>query len=157
MLRPRQNDCHFAGDIFKFMFLYENCILNEIPLLRKDKKPSSDTKKWSHLLTHICSNRPPWFKPISEQTYIFVKLKASICTFLWPNYYKQIALIYIYLAQDGTGITRDFKWISLSGTICMTFKETSLKILILLVVNPNCLGANCLGATALSLNQQWQN
>ena len=23
-LRQRQNGCHFAGDIFKFMFLYEN-------------------------------------------------------------------------------------------------------------------------------------
>ena len=26
-LKPRQNGCHFAGDIFKFIFLHENCFI----------------------------------------------------------------------------------------------------------------------------------
>ena len=85
-LRPRQNGRHFAGDIFKRIFLSENCrILIKISLKfvphglinnssalvqimarhRLGDKPLAGDKPLSEpmmvsLLTHICVTRPQW-------------------------------------------------------------------------------------------------
>ena len=79
-LRPRQNGRHFADDIFKRIFLYENIwipikislkfvprgSINNIPALvqimawrRPGDKPLSKPMMGS-LLTHICVTRPQW-------------------------------------------------------------------------------------------------
>ena len=79
-LRPRQNGRHFADDIFKCIFLYENAQIslkislkfvpkvriNNIPALvqimawrRPGDTPLSEPMLVS-LLTHICFTRPQW-------------------------------------------------------------------------------------------------
>ena len=81
-LRPRQNGCHFADDIFKCIFLNENVRIsikislkfvpkdpiNNIPALvqimtwrRPGDKPLSEPTMAS-LLTHICVSQPQWVK-----------------------------------------------------------------------------------------------
>ena len=81
-LRPRQNGCHFADDIFKCILLTENvwipikislkfvpkCPINNIPALvwimawrRPGNKPLSEPMMVS-LTTHICVTRPQWVK-----------------------------------------------------------------------------------------------
>ena len=81
-LRPRQDDRHFADDIFKNVFLNENVLIwlqislkfvpkvriNNIPELvqvmawrRSGDKPLSEPMMVS-LLTHICVTRPQWVK-----------------------------------------------------------------------------------------------
>ena len=81
-LRPRQNGCHFAGDIFKCIFLNENAWIslkislkfvpkvriNNIPAMvqimawrRSGDKPLFEPMMVS-LLTHICVTRPQWVK-----------------------------------------------------------------------------------------------
>ena len=79
-LRPRQNECHFTDDIFKYIFLNENawilmkillkfvprCPINNIPASvqimvwgRTCDKPLSEPLVII-LLTHICVTRPQW-------------------------------------------------------------------------------------------------
>ena len=79
-LRPRQDGCHFPGDIFKCIFLNENLWIsikislkfvlkgpiNNIPALvqimawrRQGDKPLSEPMMVS-LPTHICVTRPQW-------------------------------------------------------------------------------------------------
>ena len=79
-LRPRQNECHFADDIFKCIFLNKNCSIpiknslkfvpkgpiNYIPALvqimawrRPGDRPLSEAMMVS-LPTHICVTRPRW-------------------------------------------------------------------------------------------------
>ena len=79
-LRPRQHGRHFADDIFKCIFMYENIWIpikislkfvpngpiNNIPALvqimawrRSGDKPLSEPMIVS-LLTHICVTRPQW-------------------------------------------------------------------------------------------------
>ena len=79
-LRPRQNGCHFADDIFKCIFLNENvlipikislkfvpkCSIKNIPSLvqimawrRPGDKPLSEPMMVSSL-THIWVTRPQW-------------------------------------------------------------------------------------------------
>ena len=81
-LRQRKIGCHFADDIFKYIFLNEivwipikislksvpECPINNIPALvqimawrRPGDKPSSGPIMVS-LLTHICVTRPQWVK-----------------------------------------------------------------------------------------------
>ena len=81
-MRPRQDGCHFADDIFKRIFLNENVWIpikislkfvpkspiNNIPALvhimawrRLGDKPLYETMLVS-LLTHICVTRPQWVK-----------------------------------------------------------------------------------------------
>ena len=83
-LRPGQNGCHFADDIFKFLFLNENVWIpirislkfvfkgriKNIPELvqimawhRPGDKPLSEPMMVS-LPTHICVTRPQWVKCI---------------------------------------------------------------------------------------------
>ena len=85
-MRPRQNRRHFAGDIFKCIFLNENerislrispkfvpyVRINNIPSLiqimawrRPGDKPLSEPMMVS-LLTHICVTRPQWVKCITQ-------------------------------------------------------------------------------------------
>ena len=84
MLRPRQNGCHFADDMFKLISLNENIWIwikislkfvprvpiDNIPALvqmmawrRPGDKPLSEPMMVS-LLTHICVARPQWAKLI---------------------------------------------------------------------------------------------
>ena len=88
-LRPRQNGCHFADDIFKCIFLNENVrisikislnfvpkgSINNIPSLvqimawgRPGDKPLSEPMMVS-LLTHICVNRPQWVKARKQRMW----------------------------------------------------------------------------------------
>ena len=81
-LRPRQDGCHFADNIFKCIFLNENVWIpmkismkfvpkgpiNNIPTLvqimawrRPGDKPLSEPMMIS-LTTHICITRPQWVK-----------------------------------------------------------------------------------------------
>ena len=81
-LRPRQNGCHFADDVFKRIFLNENAWIslkislkfvpkvptNNIPALikimawrRPGDKPLSEPMM-VNLLMHICGTRPQWVK-----------------------------------------------------------------------------------------------
>ena len=86
-LRPRQNERHFADDIFKCIFLNENVWIpikismkfvpkgpiNNIPALvqimawgRPGDKPLSELMM-VNLTTHICVTRPQWVKlPITH-------------------------------------------------------------------------------------------
>ena len=87
-LRPRQNGCHFAGDICKCIFLNENVWIpikispkfvpkgpiNNIPTLvqimawrRPGDKPLSEPMMVS-LLRHICVTRPQWVKELGILT-----------------------------------------------------------------------------------------
>ena len=90
-LRPRQNEQHFADDIFKRILFNENLWIsiklslkfvpkgpiNNIPALvqimawrRPGDKPLSEPMMVS-LLTHICVTRPQWVKaPTPEETII---------------------------------------------------------------------------------------
>ena len=81
-LRPRQNERHFAYDIFKCIFLNENVwisikislkfvpkgLINNVPALvqimawrRPGDKPLSEAMM-VNLPTHICDSRPQWVK-----------------------------------------------------------------------------------------------
>ena len=60
-LRPRQNGCHFADDIFKIIFFNENCctliswiLVSNGPV---NKKPLSE-QWWQCLLMNTCVTRP---------------------------------------------------------------------------------------------------
>ena len=85
-LRPRQNGCHFADDIFHCIFSNENVLIlinislkfvpkgqiNNIPSLvqimawrRPGDKPLSEPMMVS-LLTHVCVTRPQWVKSSEE-------------------------------------------------------------------------------------------
>ena len=79
-LRPRQNGCHFADNIFKCIFLNENIrisikislkfvpkgSINNIPALfqiiaRRDRSTSHYLNQWWTILTtHICVTQPQW-------------------------------------------------------------------------------------------------
>ena len=84
-LRPRQNERHFADDMFKCIFLNENAWIpmeislkfvpkgpiNKIPALfqimawrRPGDKPLSETMLVS-LLAHKCVTRPQWVKHVT--------------------------------------------------------------------------------------------
>ena len=90
-LRPRQNGCLFADEIFKCIFFNENVWIsitislkfvpkvriNNIPALvqimawrRLGDKPLSETMMVT-LLMHICVTRPQWVKLWDEITYPF--------------------------------------------------------------------------------------
>ena len=81
-MRPRQNGCHFADNIFKYIFLNKNVLIpieislkfvpqgpiNNIPSLvqimawhRPGDKPLSEPMMVS-LLTDVCVSRPQWVK-----------------------------------------------------------------------------------------------
>ena len=90
-LGPRQHRRRFADDIFKCIFVNENCcILNKIPLkfVRKgpiDKNPALvQIMAWHRLgdkplsepmvlslLTHICVTRPQWVNCARAMAFIF--------------------------------------------------------------------------------------
>ena len=99
-LRPRQNGCHFADDIFKCIFLNENVWIpikislkfvpkgpiNNIPALvqimawrRSGDKPLSELMM-SSLPTHICVTRPQWVKDkkVSWPSYLSFNMGIPI-------------------------------------------------------------------------------
>ena len=97
-LRPRQNGCHFAENIFKYIFLNDNAWIsikislkfvpkgpiNNIPAFvqimawcRPGDKPLSEPMM-IRLLTHICVTRPQWVK--SWFTHILWKIWISFGT-----------------------------------------------------------------------------
>ena len=108
-LRPRQNEQHFADDIFKRIFFNENFWIlikislkfvpkgpiNNIPAFvqimawrRSGDKPLSE-RMMANLPTHICVTRPQWVKPMLtycqldnwEQTWNFCSLWP--CDAIW--------------------------------------------------------------------------
>ena len=111
-LRPRQNGCHFADDIFKCIFLNENIWIlikislkfvhqgqiNNIPSLvqimawrRPGDKPLSEPMMVS-LLTHICVTRPQWvngsktlqdFCPRSRSIHCYLHATHSLFSFVY--------------------------------------------------------------------------
>ena len=94
-LRPRQNGCHFADNIFKCIFLNENVWIpikismkfvpkgpvNNIAALvqimawrRPGDKPLSEPMMVS-LATHICVTRPQWVKSVLTRCQLVLKNK----------------------------------------------------------------------------------
>ena len=73
-LRPRQNGCHFADNIFKCIFLNENVIiLAKISLKFVPKGPINNI----HALVQIMAWRRPGDKPLSDP--MMVRLPMHIC------------------------------------------------------------------------------
>ena len=104
-LRPRQNGCHFADDIFKGIFLSENVWIlinislkfvpkgpiDHIPALvqimawrRPADKPLSEPMVIV-LLTHICVTRPQWVNEHidSESNVLKLIMFASYIIMIW--------------------------------------------------------------------------
>ena len=98
-LRPRQNGCHFADDIFKCIFLNENVWIpvkislkfvpkgpiNNIPALvqimawrRPGDKPLSEPITVVSLPTQICVTRPQWVNHNVWQLLVHVSFTISI-------------------------------------------------------------------------------
>ena len=118
-LRPRQNGCHFADDIFKCIFLNDNIWIqinislkfvpkgpiNNIPALvqimawrRPGDKPLSEPIMVS-LTTHICITRPQWVNHNKIPSYMFIQaipnmLPACIIERLlyWPYVSRQLSI-----------------------------------------------------------------
>ena len=103
-LRPRQNGCLFADDIFKRIFLNENIWIsitislkfvpkgpiNNIPALvqimawrRPGDKPLSEPMLVGSL-THICVTRPQWVKVLC----IHVSLYVCMCIFISGKFWR---------------------------------------------------------------------
>ena len=101
-LRPRQNGCHFADDIFKCIFMSENLWIslknslkfvpkvriNSIPALvqimawrRSGDKPLSEPMVTSSL-THICVSRPQWVNTCGGNSSRDVMVTFSLCCFI---------------------------------------------------------------------------
>ena len=95
-LRPRQNGCHFADDIFKCIFLNENV---SIPIKISMKFVPKGPIKNNPALVQIMAWRRPGDKPLSEP--VMVSLLTHICVTRpqWVNVewynklqYKQFSL-----------------------------------------------------------------
>ena len=105
-LRPRQNGCHFADDIFKYIFLNENAwILLKISLKFVRKVRINNILA----LVQIIAWRRPGNKPLSEP--MMVSLLTYICVTrpLWVKQCNKINLLVIYL-QSNSAYTRFSFW-----------------------------------------------
>ena len=81
-LRPRQNGCHFADDIFKCIFLNENLwILSKISLKFFPKGPINNIPA----LVHIMAWRRPGDKPLSEAMMVNLSMHICISRPQWVN------------------------------------------------------------------------
>ena len=122
-LRPRQNDRHFADDVFKSIFLNENVWImlkislkfvpkgpiNNNPLLvhimawrRPGDKPLSESMM-DGLLTHICVARPQWVNRSSVKTKsCSSRIKSLLITVC-------IILIHGFKIGSNYGITFNFQ------------------------------------------------
>ena len=98
-LRPRQNGCHFADDVFKCIFLNENVWIllkislkfvpkgpiNNIPSLvqivawRQPGNKSLSEPVMVSLLTHICVARPQW---VLISSYVCVWVYVCVWRFM---------------------------------------------------------------------------
>ena len=73
-LRPRQNGCHFADEIFKWIFLNENVWISiNISLKFVPRGPINNIPT----LVQVMVWRPPGDKPLSEP--MLVRLPTHIC------------------------------------------------------------------------------
>ena len=127
-LRPRQNGCHFADDIFKCIFLNKNewislkislkfvpkVPINNIPALvqimawrRPGDKPLSKPMIVS-LLTHICVTRPQWVKIWIYKRHPISCPQSQIAKFMGPTWGPSVS----YRPQMGPMLA---PWILLSG------------------------------------------
>ena len=92
-LRPRQNERHFADDIFKYIFLNENVwipikiSLKFVPKGRINNIPA---------LVQIMAWRRPGDKPLSEP--MMVSLPTQICV-TRPHEGREILLIYVFYTE----------------------------------------------------------
>ena len=78
-LRPRQNGCHFADDIFNRIFVNENVRISiEFSLKFVPKGPINNIPA----LVQIMAWRRPGDKPLSEP--MMVSLPTHICV-TWPQ------------------------------------------------------------------------
>ena len=96
ILRPEQHGCCFADNIFKFIFLYENCwIWFKILLTKHNKwalvqimawhltgdKPLSEPTMFN-LLIHICVTWPQWVKPSPKRWFMNGMFSRNMSTFI---------------------------------------------------------------------------
>ena len=116
-LRPRQNGCHFPGDIFIWIFLNENVWISikislkfvprgpisNIPALvqimawcRPGDKPLSETMMVS-LPTHICVARPQWVKGQWEQKEYDFEWFGAAPNIWWQVIISTVKHHYLYL------------------------------------------------------------
>ena len=87
-LRPRQNVCHFADDLFKCIFLNENVrIAIKISLKFVPKGPINNISA----LLQIMAWRRPGDKPLSEA--MVFRLLTHICI-TWPQWVKRHLITY---------------------------------------------------------------
>ena len=57
-----KNGCHFPYDIFKSIFMNENCcILREISLKFNPQGPINQNKLWTNSRNSLCSNKAIWW------------------------------------------------------------------------------------------------
>ena len=113
-LRPRQNECQFADDIFKCIFLNENVqIPNEISLKLVPKGPTNNIPAlvqimvWHQpgdeplselmmvsLLMHICVTQPEWLKLYVSKQFIRQDNLLSLIQFwhILITFYELICL-----------------------------------------------------------------
>ena len=81
-LRPRWNKCHFADDIFKYIFLNENVLsLIEISLKFIPKGPINNTPA----LVQIMACRRPGDKPLPEPIMIILLTHICVTRPQWVN------------------------------------------------------------------------
>ena len=98
-LRPRQNRCHFADDIFKSIFLNENARISlKISLKFVPKVGINNTPA----LVQIMASRRPGDKPLSEP--MMVILLTHIC-FTRPQWVKW-AILWLVVPQPYLGLSR---------------------------------------------------
>ena len=101
-LRPRHNGCHFADDIFKCIFFYENVwIPNKISLNFVPKGPIN----YIPALVQIVAWRRSGDKPLSEP--MMVRLSTHICVTQWVEkllvitYSCTMGLKFIHISKRG--------------------------------------------------------
>ena len=147
-LRPRQNERHFADDVFKLIFLNENVRIsidislkfvpkdqiNNIPSLvqimawrRPGDKPLSEAMLVSSL-THICVTLPQWVNCIVSSTHLHQEMP-----YLSPDnstccYGHFCAVVRFYLNWVDRDLINDAEWClgsHYNGTQYDTLEHTS--------------------------------
>ena len=129
--RPRQNERHFADDIFQCIFLNENILIsikislkfvpkgpiNNIPALvqimawrRPGDKPLSEPMMSSQL-THICVTRPQWDEctdffilPLFNVTNQLITLTHINSSYMWRHDMEMLTALLAILGEF-TGFT----------------------------------------------------
>ena len=85
-LRPRQNRCHFANNIFKYIFFNENAQISlKISLKFIPKGPINNIPA----LVQIMAWRRPGDKPLSEPMMVSFPTHICVTRPQWVNTYRQ--------------------------------------------------------------------